>query len=66
MPSERGWTACRHVRGRWLAHGDLVWAVIAGVDSKRYSWGFQVRYFDHRANRVVRRGAQVSGDSQHR
>lgn len=28
--------------------------------------GFQVRYFDHRANRVVRRGAQVSGDSQHR
>ena len=28
--------------------------------------GIQVRYLDHRANRVVRRGAQVNGDSHHR
>jgi hypothetical protein len=33
MPSERGWAACRPVRARWLAHGDLVWAIVAGVDS---------------------------------
>ena len=59
-------TACRTARARWVAHGDLVWTIVAGVDPKRYCRGIQVRYLDHRANRMVRLGAQVNGDSQYR